>query len=312
MIILGVQVKVQQLNLARKHMPNFDIARREVRAGDITFEILEAGEGPLALCLHGFPDTPHTWRYLLPQLAAAGYHAVAPYLRGYAPTSSAPDGNYQLGALAADANHLHHALGGNGQATIIGHDWGAGAAYAAAAFAPELWQKLVILGIGPAAVATPYMGSYDQLKRSWYMGVCAGPYGEYMVGADDFRFIQRLWEDWSPGYDASEDLREVRKSLSEPGSLAAALTYYRASLDPSGDLPRYAGEQAAGMSLAPQPTLYLHGAQDGCIGSDLADAAKAYLTSPGSRVHMVANAGHFLQVEQPEVVNTEILQHLKA
>ena len=68
-------------------------------------------DGPLALCLHGFPDTAHTWRYLLPELAAAGFRAVAPFLRGYAPTQLPADGHYQLGALVRDANALHEALG---------------------------------------------------------------------------------------------------------------------------------------------------------------------------------------------------------
>jgi pimeloyl-ACP methyl ester carboxylesterase len=293
-------------------MPDVEITARRVSANGVEFGVLEAGSGPLVLCLHGFPDTAHTWRHLLPELAAAGFHAVAPHLRGYAPSSAPADGSYQLGALVADANALHGVLGGDDQAVVIGHDWGAGTAYAAAAFAPTLWRKLVILAVGPPAVTMPYMGSYDQLKRSWYMSVCASPYGDALLAADDFAFVERLWRDWSPGYDASADLAEVRKTFSVPGSLAAALAYYRAALNPSDDLPRYAGEQTAGIQLAPQPTLYLHGAEDGCIGSDVAAAATQYLAAPGSRVQVIADAGHFLQVEQPEIVNRLIVEHLAA
>src|SRR3954451_481315 len=80
---------------------------------NVEFAYLHAGdEGPLALCLHGFPDSAHTWRHLLPELAAAGYRAVAPFMRGYAPTSVPGDARYQTGALAADAVALHDALGG--------------------------------------------------------------------------------------------------------------------------------------------------------------------------------------------------------
>lgn len=78
----------------------------------------------MALCVHGFPDSAHTWRYLLPALAQAGYRAVAPFTRGYAPTSIAPDNCYQAGALAADVSALHQALGGTHDAVLIGHDWG--------------------------------------------------------------------------------------------------------------------------------------------------------------------------------------------
>src|SRR6476646_5540966 len=116
-----------------------EITQGQIAANGLTFAYLEAGSGPLALCLHGFPDSAHTWRHLLPALADAGYHAVAPFQRGYAPTGLPADGAYQTGALAADANALHEALGGSGDAVLIGHDWGATATYAAAAHAPSRW-----------------------------------------------------------------------------------------------------------------------------------------------------------------------------
>ncbi|MES4793201.1 MAG: alpha/beta hydrolase, partial [Chloroflexota bacterium] len=102
-------------------------------ANGVEFAYLTAGDGPLALLLHGFPDTAHTWRHLLPELAAAGFRVVAPWMRGYAPSSLAPDDCYQSGALGADAIALHEALGGDTDAVLVGHDWGAVAAYAAAA-----------------------------------------------------------------------------------------------------------------------------------------------------------------------------------
>src|SRR5471030_1106725 len=98
---------------------------RGVMANGVQFSYFEQGpaNGPLALCLHGFPDSAHTWRFLLPELAKAGFHAVAPFLRGYAPTAIPTDGRYQVGVLARDGNALHEALGGKGDAVIIGHDW---------------------------------------------------------------------------------------------------------------------------------------------------------------------------------------------
>ena len=103
------------------------IGELQVEAGGLSFGALAAGpeSGPLALCLHGFPDTAHTYRHLLPELAAAGFRAVAPFSRGYAPTDVPADGRYQTGALARDANALHEALGGDERAVIVGHDWGA-------------------------------------------------------------------------------------------------------------------------------------------------------------------------------------------
>src|SRR5215831_1910240 len=110
---------------------SFPVRPATVRANDLEFGILEAGSGPLALCLHGFPDSAHTWRYLLPALARAGFRAVAPFMRGYAPTGIPVDGAYGIGALAADAVALHEALDGDDDAVLIGHDWGAEAAYPA-------------------------------------------------------------------------------------------------------------------------------------------------------------------------------------
>ena len=91
-----------------------------VTANDVEFSYLESGDdgAPLALCLHGFPDSAHGWRHLLPALASAGFHAVAPFQRGYAPTAVPADGLYQSGVLAADAIALHGALGGGTDAVI--------------------------------------------------------------------------------------------------------------------------------------------------------------------------------------------------
>jgi pimeloyl-ACP methyl ester carboxylesterase len=131
-----------------------------VRANNVEFGLLEAGSGPLALCLHGFPDTAHTWELLLPALADAGFHAVAPFMRGYAPTSVPADGAYQVGALVADAVALHEALGGDGDAVLIGHDWGAETAYGAAAFAPGRWRRLVTLAVPPSALDAVIFSDY--------------------------------------------------------------------------------------------------------------------------------------------------------
>ena len=133
------------------HGTNHEI--QTVSANGLEFGYLEAGpaDGPLALCLHGFPDTAHTWRHLLPRLADAGYHAVAPFLRGYAPTQVPASGAYDTGSLALDACALHEALGGRDDAVIIGHDWGALLTYPAAAHEPDRWSRVVTLAVPPPA-----------------------------------------------------------------------------------------------------------------------------------------------------------------
>ena len=129
-----------------------------VVANDVDFAYLEEGSGPLALCLHGFPDSAWTYRHLLPALADAGFRAVAPFMRGYAPTAVPADGRYQTGVLGLDACALHEALGGDGDAVIIGHDWGAMATYTAANHEPERWRRVVAMAVPPAgAVGAGFM-----------------------------------------------------------------------------------------------------------------------------------------------------------
>lgn len=284
-----------------------------VRANDVDFAYLELGSGPLALCLHGFPDSPHGWRHQLPALAEAGYRAVAPWMRGYAPTSVPADGCYQQGALAADAVALHEALGGEADAVLVGHDWGATAVYPAVNHAPERWRAAVAMAVPhPAAMAAMIL-DYDQLKRSFYMFVFQHPLAEAIVQQGDLAFIDHLWADWSPGLDpavAADAVAHVKDALREPDNLAAALGYYRATIGGVGLDPRFDEIQAAGAHPVALPFLYLHGADDGCVGVGFAEAGRGFLTHERSRTTIIEGAGHFLQLEQPDRVNAELVGFL--
>ncbi|MGC5011724.1 alpha/beta fold hydrolase [Streptosporangium sp. DT93] len=276
-----------------------------VTANGVEFTYLAQGEGPLALCLHGFPDTAHTWRHLLPELAGRGYRAVAPFMRGYAPTAIPADGAYEGGALIADACALHEALGGDGDAVLIGHDWGAFPVYGATAFAPERWRRAVAMAVPPTAAMSDVFLDYDQLKRSFYIFLFQTWAAEAAASRDGF--IEGLWRDWAPGYDATEDVALVRRSLGDPANLAAAIGYYRAMLGSVPPTGRYAAEQAA--TGGQVPILYLHGTRDGALGIGLTERAAAFLP-PGSRVEHVAEAGHFPHLERPREVNDLVLDWL--
>ena len=114
---------------------------KRIRANNLEFAYLEEGEGPLVLLLHGFPDTAHTWGHQMPALAAAGHHAVAPYLRGYPPTEIPRDGFFDRGTLVSDIAGLIQALGGRGSVHLVGQDWGAGIVYGVLAAFPELIRR---------------------------------------------------------------------------------------------------------------------------------------------------------------------------
>jgi pimeloyl-ACP methyl ester carboxylesterase len=293
-------------------MPEFKTG--VVQANGLQFHYLEMGEGPLALCLHGFPDSPWTYRYLLPELSNAGFRAVAPFMRGYAPTEIPTEGNYHTSALAKDVAALHAALGGDTDAVLIAHDWGSIAAFGGAALDPARWCQCVIMNVPPLAVFGQIAFRYDQIKRSFYFWFFQMQVSNAIVPANDLAFIDGLWADWSPGYDAKEDLPRVKECLRNPANLQAAMGYYRAFFDPARfGSPSGMKEQESAWGLPiPQPTLYLHGTMDGCIALDR-ETTKGVLAflGLGSEAELIEGVGHFMLVEKPAEVNGRILKFLR-
>jgi pimeloyl-ACP methyl ester carboxylesterase len=285
---------------------------RPIPTPHLTFHALEAGDGPLVLCLHGFPDHARSFRHQLPALAAAGFRAVAPCLRGYAPTGTPPDGRYDPLALAEDVIAIIDALGYE-HAVVFGHDWGAVAAYFATLTAPTRVRRLVTAAVpyGPqffAALAT----NYDQQKRSWYMMFFQSALADQALARDDFAMIERLYRDWSPGWTIPPaELEAVKACFRTPGTLGAALGYYRMTMGPAFADATALEANLQGMS-APitVPGLVFHGADDGCIGADLVPPMAAYFPK-GLRVEIVPGAGHFVHQERPEEVNRILLEFLE-
>lgn len=290
-----------------------DFKKTVVSANGVRFAALEAGDGPLVLCLHGFPDHARSFRYQLPALANAGFRAVAPFMRGYAPTEMPADGRYQSAVLAQDVVALISALGCS-SAHLFGHDWGAVAAYGAAVLAPDKVTKLITAAVphGPGLI-NAFMSNYDQQRRSWYMFFFQHPLADAAVAHDDCRFIERLWQDWSPGWRyPAEEMEALKATFRSPGVLHAALGYYRATLNPANQDPALGELQAQiGMSPVTVPTLYFHGARDGCIGVDLADGMEVLFPN-GLRKIVVPDAGHFVHVERPNEVNRLALDFLRS
>jgi pimeloyl-ACP methyl ester carboxylesterase len=270
------------------------------------------GAGPAVLCLHGFPDTAHTWRHTLPKLARAGYRAVAVALRGYETSSHPADGDYSLAALASDVPGWLDALGVE-KACLVGHDWGANIAYAAAVLCPDRIDRLVTMAVPhPSAFAAALIGDYEQMRRSWYIYLFQlRGMAEHVVEANAHAFLKRLWSDWSPGWTDQSSLASIETAFAQPGVLAAALGYYRAAFDPAH--PRAAETQRLLGAPVLARTLGLCGANDGCIGPAIFEASMPPALFPaGVRTVRIPNAGHFLHLEEPDVVNGEILNHLRS
>lgn len=277
-----------------------------LQANGLEFGALALGEGPLVLCLHGFPDTAWSFVPVMRRLAPAGYRVVAPFMRGYAPTAVPADGDYRVTTLADDVLGLVDALGGRA-AAVIGHDWGSVAAHLAVLRRPEGIERLV-------ACAVPHPGHFlfrprlRQLRRSWYMAYFQlRGLPERRILADDFRWLEQLIRSWSPGWEFQPaDLAPLKAGLREPARLAAALGYYRA-------LPRslaVPGALALLRSAVPVPTLAICGGQDGCIGPEVFEG-QAPRYAAGLELFRMELAGHFMQCEQPEAFADRVLAFLR-
>ncbi len=286
---------------------------RTIATPNVTFEAVEAGSGPLVLCLHGFPDQAQSFRHQLPALAAAGFHAVAPYMRGYAPTSAPRDGRYDALALGEDVGALIEALGYD-DAVVFGHDWGAAATYFGALLSPQRIRRIVTAAVpyGPRFFQA-FTRDYDQQRRSWYMMFFQQALADVAMRHDDFAMIDRLVADWSPGWTwPAEDREATKATFRRPGTLEAALGYYRATMGPAFADPAVLDANAQGMTARlPMPGLMLHGANDGCIGADLLEGMADYFPA-GLQIEIVPGAGHFVHQEQPDVVNRLVLDFLRA
>lgn len=287
--------------------------QRHLEANCLEFTAWEMGEGPLVLCLHGFPDTARTWRLTLPTLSRAGFRVVAVSLRGYEPSSQPADNDYSTAALASDVAGWMDALGET-RCHLLGHDWGASIAYAAAASLPARIHTLTTLAVPhPAAFAQAFTRNLAQLHRSGYIIFFQfRGWAEGVVARRDFAYLERLWRRWSPGWDIpSEDLAAMKRAFAQPGVLVAALSYYRQAFDQKHR--RFADTTAIYATKIAVPTLGLVGELDGCISASVFERAMPpAMFTGGLAVERIEGAGHFLHLERPDRVHAAILAHLRA
>ncbi len=195
-----------------------------LQANGRTFTTLADGaeDAPLVVLAHGFPDDANTWNETRAHLAALGYRAVSPFMRGYAPSDL--EGPYDSDALGADIAGWIEALG-SGPAIVIGHDWGASASYAAAAQRPDLVRLLITLAIPHPASIKP------SLSLAWavrHFVTLRLPGAANRIRRGDLKHIDELWDRWSPKWNVpAEETESVKRTLRHPGSLEAAIAYYR-------------------------------------------------------------------------------------
>lgn len=266
-----------------------------VVANGVRLAFFEEGKGPLVLLLHGFPDTAHTWDAVRPAVAAAGYRAVTPFLRGYAPSAVPADGAYDGDTLGRDALALIEALGEE-RAIVVGHDWGASAAYSAASLGPERVTKLVTVGIPHPASIRPSLGLAWHARHFFSLPRRGAP---EMVRANDFAHVDELVQRWSPAWKVPPgETDAVKRAFREPGSLDAALGYYRAV--------RFKPPPSQRRRIR-VPTVSFAGTDDN-IAPEAYDRAASWFTGGYEVIRMPG--GHFMHREHPEHFVRELLRVL--
>jgi pimeloyl-ACP methyl ester carboxylesterase len=262
-------------------------------------------DGPLVVALHGFPDTAWTWRHVAPLLAEAGYRVVAPFLRGYAPSGIPSDRDCSVRALAADAVAFHGLYAGDERTVLVGHDWGAIAAATVAGDRRSPYAKVATLAVPPLR----WMNPTRDTVRPWLSATARQPLHSWYIALNQLpgvservfeRLTRRLWAAWSPGYDATDDLAHLADAVPDLAHARAVVSYYRALLRP--------GSRAA-LAEPVVPLLHLHGDHDGCLDPRFHTVLEARVVPPAEAV-LVPDAGHFLQLEQPDVVAGHLLRFL--
>jgi epoxide hydrolase 4 len=267
--------------------------------GGIRLHYVEAGAGegrPLLVLLHGFPEFWYSWRNQIPALAQAGFHVVAPDMRGYN-LSDKPVGwrQYKADTLAHDIAGLIRHFGVQ-RAYLAGHDWGAAVAYMTAMRHPELIEKLAILNVPHPERMLSGFRTLRQLRKSWYMFFFQIPgLPERAFARDGFSFGKRSLRADSPKAFSDTDLERYAQSWAQPGALTGMINYYRAALRQS---PRSALAQLVPIQT---PTMVIWGMRDRHLGSELAEPLPQWV--PNVRMERIPEATHWVQHDAPERVN---------
>nr|WP_042189057.1 alpha/beta hydrolase [Kibdelosporangium sp. MJ126-NF4]CEL18638.1 Epoxide hydrolase [Kibdelosporangium sp. MJ126-NF4]CTQ98122.1 Epoxide hydrolase (EC 3.3.2.9) [Kibdelosporangium sp. MJ126-NF4] len=270
-----------------------------IRTERLDFPALVAGDGPVVVCWHGFPDHPATFGPLAEHLVAAGRRVVAPFLRGHHPATVDQMPYTDSITLAADGAAVAKALSPDAGVDMIGHDIGAGIVGRLAGAWPERLRRGVTMAVPPPKTVPGILRDPAQQQRLFYMWLFQLEGLAESVLETDRALVDYLWATWSPGLDMGEQHRErVHALYGDPRLVRNALRIYRGNFDPKLHDPELAPLAAKTEATASVPLLVLAGANDGCIPPECFADAETGL-APGSSVRTVPDAGHFMQLDQP-------------
>jgi pimeloyl-ACP methyl ester carboxylesterase len=267
-----------------------------MRGDGVTLAVLDEGEGMPVLLLHGFPDSSRVWRHQVPALVGAGFRVIAPDLRGYGESDRPEEVEaYAVRHSVADVVAMLDELEIE-RAHVVGHDWGAGVAWALAAFVPARVDRLVVLSVGhPNLYREP---SLEQRQKGWYQllfqfeGVA-----EELLRRDDWKLFREQ-------LDGAGDIDRYLVDLARPGALTAALNWYRANSAPAQEL-----ERTRPFPAIAAPTMGLWSSGDRYLTEGSVEGSAEHVTGPW-RYERIDGASHWLELDAPERVNELLLDFL--
>ena len=275
--------------------------------GEVRLHYVGAGDGPLVVLLHGFPEFWFSWRFQIPALVAAGFRVVAPDMRGYN-LSSRPSqvAAYDIDRLAADVRDLIRELGAE-RALVAGHDWGGAAAWVTAMNHPEVVERLAILNAPHPRRMLQGLRRPRQLARSWYMLFFQLPWlPELAARARGWWGWRRPFEkDARPGAFTPQDIQRYVEAWSQPGAPTGMINPYRA-----------AGRQRPGRGEArirpvEAPTLVIWGQRDRHLGPELAAPERRDVPNL-ERVVRLPEASHWVHQDEPDRVSELLVDFFSA
>ncbi|MGI8405781.1 MAG: alpha/beta fold hydrolase [Thermomicrobiales bacterium] len=275
--------------------PAHQFTMRQVQANGVRFALIDEGDGPAVLMLHGFPDTAELWRHQIPPLVNRGFRVVAPDLRGRGATQFMNDpADYAVENMIEDVPALLDALKIH-RSHLVAHDFGAGLAWLVSAFHPERVSHLAVMSVGHPATRLPL--TLGDLQRGWYQLFMQFSEAENLLTQDGWHIFRTL-------LDHASDIETYIDDLSRPGRLSAALNWYRASqpmssfVAPAPDLPRI---QAPTLGIWSDGDIYL--SEKRMLGSE------QYVDGPW-QYQRVDKASHWIPLDQPERVTKLLFDFL--
>jgi len=273
-----------------------------ITTNGVKLHYVTQGTGPLMLMLHGFPEFWYSWRHQIPEFAQ-DFQVVALDLRGYNDSEKPTEPSaYVMDEFVKDIEGVIQGLG-HEKCVLVGHDWGGAIAWFFAYAHPEMIEKLIILTLPHPAKFSQGLLTPQQLLRSFYIFLFQLPaIPEFLLQSFDYQTIIRTLQGTAVNKNAftSSDLEAYKKSAAKPGALTAMLNYYRHNLFQF--LPN------KNWGILSVPTLMIWGENDTALGKELTYGTDAYVSD--LQIQYIPNCGHWVQQEQPELVNQYIRNFL--